>query len=165
MESTVSTSLRYHDERKDSSSFLSIIQRSFSWHIVTQSLSKTVFKPTVWKRFIDDIFSLLDISNPDIVAFLEQVILYHPTMKFTAKISDTETIFLDTVVYQGTTLRFVLRYIFTSCHPPSVKKDFSKEKSWVYEQTPLKGRLRKYFRFQKALDRQRLASQFGKKNC
>ena len=40
----------------------------------TQSLSKTVFKPTVWKRFIDDIFSLLDISNPDIVAFLEQVI-------------------------------------------------------------------------------------------
>ena len=95
----------------------------------TQSLSKTVFKPTVCKRFIDDIFSLLDISNPDIVAFLEQVILHHPTMKFTAKISDTETILLDTVVYQGTTLRFVLRYIFTSCHPPSVKKDFSKEKS------------------------------------
>ena len=165
MESTVSTSLRYHDERKDSSSFLSIIQRSFSWHIVTQSLSKTVFKPTVWKRFIDDIFSLLDISNPDIVAFLEQVILHHPTVKFTAKISDTETTFLDTVVYQGTTLRFVLWYIFTSFHPPSVKKDFSKEKSWVYEQTPLKGRLRKYFRFQKALDRQRLASHFGKKNC
>ena len=131
----------------------------------TQSLSKTVFKPTVWKRFIDNIFSLLDISNPDIVAFLEQVILHHPTMKFTAKISDTETTFLDTVVYQGTTLRFVLWYIFTFCHPPSVKKDFSKEKSWVYEQTPLKGRLRKYFRFQKALDRQRLASQFGKKNC
>ena len=131
----------------------------------TQSLSKTVFKPTVWKHVIDDIKALLDINNPDIVAFLEQVILHHPTMKFTAKISDTETIFLDTVVYQGTTLPFVLRYIFTSCHPPSVKKDFSKEKSWVYEQTPLKGQMRKYFRFQKAFDRQRLASQFGKKNC
>ena len=35
----------------------------------TQSLSKTVFKPTVWKRNIDDIFSLWDISKPDMVDF------------------------------------------------------------------------------------------------
>ena len=35
----------------------------------TQSLSKTVFKPTVWKRNIDDIFSLWDISIPDMVDF------------------------------------------------------------------------------------------------
>ena len=94
MESTVNTSLRYHDEHKDSS-FLSIIFLAYS---ETQSLSKTVFKPTVWKRFMDDTFSLGDIKKPDIVAFLEQVILHHPTMKFTAKLSDTETIFLDTVV-------------------------------------------------------------------
>ena len=162
MESTVNTSLRYHDEHKDSS-FLSIIFLAYS---ETQSLSKTVFKPTVWKRFMDDTFSLGDIKKPDIVAFLEQVILHHPTMKFTAKLSDTETIFLDTVVYQGTTLHFVLWYIFTSYHPPSVKKDLSKEKSWeFYEQTPLKRRLRKYFIFQKALDGQRLATQFRKKNC
>ena len=35
-------------------------------------LSRTVFKPTVWKRYIDDIFSLWDISKPDIEAFIEQ---------------------------------------------------------------------------------------------
>ena len=41
--STVSTNLRYHDEHKDSN-FLSIIFMAYS---ETQSLSKTVFKPTV----------------------------------------------------------------------------------------------------------------------
>ena len=60
-----------------------------------------------------------------------------------------------------------VRYIFASCHPLSVKMELSKEKPWEsYEQTPLKQRLRKkYFRFQKALDKQRLATQFWKKNC
>ena len=66
---------------------------------------------------------------------------YIPTIKFTAEISDTETVFLDTVVYKGT--RFKEKSIldvkthfkrtetfqythFTSCHPPNVKKRFVK---------------------------------------
>ena len=62
-------------------------------------------------------------------------------MKFTAEISDTETIVSDTVVYQGTTFneKAILDvkthikwhpssiYIFTSCDPLSVKIDLSKE--------------------------------------
>ena len=100
MESTIITNPRYCDEQKDSS-FLS---NFFMAYIETQSLSKTVFKPTVWKRYVDDIFSLWDISKPDIVAFFaEQVNLHHPTMKFTAEISENETFFLETVVYQSTT--------------------------------------------------------------
>ena len=166
------------------SSFLSNI--FMAAYIETQSLSKTVFKPTVWKRYIDDIFSLWDISKPDMVDFFkftEQVNLLHPTallaMKFTPEISDTETIFLDPVVYQGTTFNekwekaiidvkthFKRKpssiYIFTSYHPPIVKMDLTNRKPWEsYEQTPL----RKYFRFQKAVDGQRLATQFWKKNC
>ena len=75
----------------------------FMAHIETTILSRTVFKPTVWKRYIDDIFSLWDIiSKPDIEAFIEQANLHHLTIKFTAEISDTETVFLDTVVYKGT---------------------------------------------------------------
>ena len=79
------------------SSFFSNI--SMAAYIETQSLSKTVFKPTVWKRYIDDIFSPWDISKPDMVDFFkftEQVNLLHPTallaMKFTTEISDSETI-------------------------------------------------------------------------
>ena len=135
MESTIITNPRYRDEQKDSS-FLS---NFFMAYIETQSLSKTVFKPTVWKRYVDDIFSLWDISKPDIVAFFaEQVNLHHPTMKFTAEISENETFFLETVVYQGTTFsekweKAILDvkthfkrkpysiYIFTSYHPPVVK--------------------------------------------
>ena len=90
------------------SSFLSNI--FMATYIETQSLSKTVFKPTVWKRYIDDSFSLWDIGKPDMVDFFkftEQVNLLHPTallaMKFTTEISDTETIVLDPVGYQGTT--------------------------------------------------------------
>ena len=120
-----------------SSSFLSNI--FMAAYIETQSLSKTVFKPTVWKRYIDDIFSIWDISKPDIVAFFaEQVNLHHPTMKFTAEISENETFFSETVVYQGTTFNekwekaIILDvkthfkrkpysiYIFTSYHPPIV---------------------------------------------
>ena len=111
----------------------------FMAHIKTTILSSTVFKPTVWKRYIDDIFSLWDISKPDIEAFIEQANLHHPTIKFTAEISDAETVFLDTVVYKGTRFKEkslldvkthfkrteTFQYThFTSCHPPSVKKGF-----------------------------------------
>ena len=68
----------------------------FMAHIETTILSRTVFKRTVWKRCIDDIFSLWDISKPDIGQH------HRPTIKFTAEISDIETMFLDTVVHKGT---------------------------------------------------------------
>ena len=108
----------------------------FMARIGTTILSRTVFKPTVWKRYIDDIFSPWDISKPDIEAFIEQANLHHhPTIKFTAEISDTETVFLDTVVYTRFKEKSIIdvkthlkktetfQYThFTSCHPPSVKK-------------------------------------------
>ena len=70
--------------------------------IETTTLSKTVFRTTVWKCYIHDIFALWDMSKPDIEAFIEQANLHHPTIEFTAETFDTETAFLDTVVYKGT---------------------------------------------------------------
>ena len=113
----------------------------FMANIETQILSKTVKKPTVWKRYIDDIFSLWDASKTDIEIFIEQANSYHPTIKFTAEISNTETILLDTVIYKGERFREqsildikthfkpteTFQYThYTSCHPPSVKKGFVK---------------------------------------
>ena len=113
----------------------------FMAKIETDILSKAVSKPTVWKRYIDDVFSLWDISKPDIETFIEQANLRHPTIKFTAEISDTETVFLDTTVYKGTRFRDqsildvkthfkpteTFQYThFTSCHPPSMKNGFVK---------------------------------------
>ena len=73
----------------------------FMANIETQILSHSVQKPSIWKRYIDDIFSLWEISKTDIEQFIEQANSYHSTIKFTAEISDTETTFLDTVVCKG----------------------------------------------------------------
>ena len=70
-------------------------------YIETTNLSKTVFKTTVCKCYIHDIFSLWDMSKP-LEAFIEQANVHHPTIEFTAETFDTETVFLDTVVYKGT---------------------------------------------------------------
>jgi len=73
--------------------------------------------------------------------FIEQANSHHPTIKFTAEISNTETTFLDTVIYKGERFREqsildikthlkpteTFQYThYTSCHPPSVKKGFIK---------------------------------------
>ena len=129
----------------------------FMAHIETAILSKRVFKSTVWKRYIDDFFSLWDISKPEIETFIEEANLDHPTIKFTAEISDTETVFLDTIVYKGTrfnTKSFLdvktnfkktetFQYTdFTSCHHQVLKKDLSKGKPLEsYKQNPQELRL------------------------
>ena len=112
--------------------------------IETTALSKTVFSTTIWKCYIHDIFSLWDMSKPDIEAFIEQANLNHPTIEFTAETFDTETAFLDTVVYRGTRFKeksildakthfkqtgTFLHTHLTSCHPPTVKKRFCQTRS------------------------------------
>ena len=66
---------------------------------------------------------------------------FHPTIKFTAEISEKEITFLDTVVYKGE--RFLKEAIlnvkthykptktfqytrYSSCHPPGIKRGFIK---------------------------------------
>jgi len=104
-------------------------------------LNQSNIKPRVWKRYIDDVFSLWDTSKQDTDLFIEQAITFHPTIKFTAEISEKEITFLDTVVYKGE--RFQNKSIldvkthykptetfqythYSSCHPPGVKRGFFK---------------------------------------
>ena len=82
-----------------------------------------------------------DINRKDIDLFIEQANTFHPTIKFTAEISEKEITFLDTVVYKGE--RFLKETIldvkthykptetfqytrYSSCHPPGVKRGFIK---------------------------------------
>ena len=67
-----------------------------------ETLSKTVFRTTIWKCYIQDIFSLWDMSKPDIKVFIDQANLHHPTIEFMAETFDTETVFSDTAVCKGT---------------------------------------------------------------
>ena len=114
-------------------------------------------------------FSLSDIT--DIAAFTEQANLHHPTIKFTTETFDTETVFLDTVVYKGTrfkeksildaTTHFKQTETFLHTH----KKDLSKEKPWeFYEKTPQKQPLRKIIQISgETLDGRKLPTNFDRK--
>ena len=48
-------------------------------------------KPIFWKRFIDDIISVWNTNRDKIEEFLLEANSFHPTIKFTAEISETET--------------------------------------------------------------------------
>ena len=113
----------------------------FMGTVESQILRISVLKPLVWKRFIDDIFSIWNINKDQVTLFIEQANSRHPTIKFTAEISNTDTTFLDTSIYKGE--RFANESIldikthfkptetfqythFSSCHPPGVKKGFIK---------------------------------------
>ena len=117
--------------------FANIFMAKIEREILGQSNTTPIF----WKRFIDDIISMWDTSRDKIEEFLLKANSFHPTIKFTAEISETETIFLDTVVYKGD--RFLKESIldvriyfkpteafqytnFHSCHPPGVTKGFIK---------------------------------------
>ena len=113
----------------------------FMAKIEKEILGQNSIKPIFWKRFIDDVISALDTSKNEIEEFLLKANNFHPTIKFTAEISETETTFLDTKVYKG--VRFnkdsildvrthfkpteTFQYTnFYSCHPPDVTKGFIK---------------------------------------
>ena len=117
--------------------FANICMASIEKEILRQSVNK----PLTWKRFIDDVFCLWDTNKDEIEHSIEQANSYHPTIKFTAEVSQLETTFLDTTVYKGE--RFekesildvrthykpteTFQYInYNSCHPAGVKKGFVK---------------------------------------
>ena len=59
--------------------------------VETKVINQSKTKPIEWKRFIDDIFSLWDSDKKEIKLFIEQANNFHPTIKFTAEISENET--------------------------------------------------------------------------
>ena len=75
----------------------------------------------------------------DVDQFIEQANKFHPTIKFTAEISENEITFLDTVVFKGERFKKRINFghqnslqptetfqytHFNSCHPPEREKWF-----------------------------------------
>ena len=78
----------------------------FMAEIETKRIKQSRIKPKVWKRYLDENFSLWDVNRQDIDLFMEQANTFQPTMKFTAEISEEEIseekiTLLGTVVYKG----------------------------------------------------------------
>ncbi|XP_068711498.1 uncharacterized protein [Montipora foliosa] len=113
----------------------------FMAHIEKQLLALSPHKPLIWKRFIDDIFSVWALPKVEINNFIVFANSFHTTIKFTHEMSSEKIVFLDTEVFKGP--RFITDKIldvqthfkptetfqythFSSCHPLSVKKGFVK---------------------------------------
>ena len=97
--------------------------------------------PLIWKRYIEDIFSLWNTNKEAINNFTELANSFHPAIKFTTEISDTEKTFLDTCAFKGDGFKKhsilderkhfkpteTFQYThFDSCHPPGIRKGFIK---------------------------------------
>ena len=64
----------------------------------TKALDGWRIKPTIWLRFIDDIFMIWTHGRKELDNFIEYLNGIHEKIKFTSEISDTYINFLDTTV-------------------------------------------------------------------
>ena len=95
--------------------------------VETAILSQSSTKPLEWKWYIEDVFSLWDTNGEKIDKFIEHTNRHHDTIKFTAEITDKETLFLDTCVYKGE--RFKKENIL------DVRSHFKPSETFQYENT------------------------------
>ena len=97
----------------------------------TNFLETQVYRPLLWKRFIDDIFALWCWGEKSLKEFISELNNFHPTLKFTAEYSTTQINFLDvTIIKDGTELHTTVynkptnanNYLhYHSCHARSQK--------------------------------------------
>ena len=62
--------------------------------VATDIINQSPYKPLIWKRYIDNIFSRWNINREAVNNFTKLANSFHSTIKFTAEISDTEITYL-----------------------------------------------------------------------
>ncbi|XP_053383089.1 uncharacterized protein LOC128549717 [Mercenaria mercenaria] len=89
-------------------------------------------QPTLWLRFLDDIFMVWDHSLEELELFIRELNSFHPDIKFTHTISQDSLSFLDVNISKGENLCVETniyvketndhQYLdYTSCHPKQCK--------------------------------------------
>ena len=72
---------------------------NFMAELETKLIRQNRIKSIEWNRYIDDVFSLWNQNKQDINLFTGQANQFHPSIKFTAKTSESEITFLETIIY------------------------------------------------------------------
>ena len=70
-------------------------------HLEQKFIETQDLKPLTWLQFIDDIWMVWTHSEPILLKFLGELNKYHPSIKFTWNIHDSEATFLDVTAYKG----------------------------------------------------------------
>ena len=73
----------------------------FKKYVEVQLIDTSPKKPTVWLRFIDDIFMIWGHGKQTLEEFDHLANNIHPTIKFSFNNSEQEIPFLDTIIYRG----------------------------------------------------------------
>lgn len=73
----------------------------FMYTMETEIINMSETKPLEWGRYIDDVFALWDTTKEEIDRSILEVNRHHPTIKFTAEISQREINFLDSTAFKG----------------------------------------------------------------
>ncbi|XP_068728926.1 uncharacterized protein [Montipora capricornis] len=101
-----------------------------------QAITTSAYKPRIWKRYVDDSFTILDRANVD--SFLQHLNNQQPSIRFTMETeNDYKLAFLDTVVSREPDGRLKTsvnrkpthtdQYLaYDSHHPQSVKRGIVK---------------------------------------
>ena len=98
----------------------------FMAEIETRLIHQSETKPREWKRYVDDVFSHRDCDKKEVDRFIKRANYFHPTIKFTAEISENQITFLDTTVFKGERFAKYSILDITFCHPPGIKYGFIK---------------------------------------
>ena len=97
-------------------------------------LKASVLKPTLWLRFLDNIFMIWDHSLNELHSFIDNINNFHPCIKFTHTVSQRSVTFLDVKVSKEESLDICTDVLeketnmhqyfdYTSCHPKKCKDE------------------------------------------
>ena len=87
--------------KKFAPSYANIFMADFE----TEAMKKCYLKPTVYFRFLDDIFCVWDHGHDNLQTFLEILNSHHPAVKLTASIEEISNNFLDVTIFKGPLLQ------------------------------------------------------------
>ena len=74
---------------------LRVLMLFLLWAILRKKCWKLLKKTMTWWRYVDDIFFILEHGQESLNVFIDQVDMFHPTIKFMAEHSKEEVNFLD----------------------------------------------------------------------
>ena len=83
--------------KKFAPSYANIFMADFE----TEAMKKCYQKPTVYWRFLDDIFNVWDHGRENLNTFLDVLNSHHPNVKLTANIEELSNDFLDVTIFKG----------------------------------------------------------------
>ena len=120
----------------------------FMAKVETEIISQSTLKPLVWKRFIDDIFTLWNTTRERILQFIEQAYKHHPTItKYLKYLIEKQTSWTSSftknrcLIYAPTLNLLRSFSTFTSLHATNMElKEGSSKRLFGLLRTNQKGR-------------------------